>query len=202
MGIVELAGSARTVRRFQGGRPVPQRVLTSLLETARLAPCGANLQELRYSVVTNAPLRAGVFDTLKWAAYLRDWPGPAEDERPSAYVIVFSPQDEKPFTRIDAGIASGYMTLAAREAGLGSCMLLSFDREALLRIIQPPPGMHALLVIALGYPAEMVEIEDLAPGGSVEYWRDEREIHRVPKRRLPDIIHGVEGAEGREQHGT
>ena len=35
---------------------------------------------------------------------------------------------------------------------------------------------------------EEVVIEDLEPGGSVEYWRDDRGTHHVPKRGLGDII--------------
>ena len=45
-----------------------------------------------------------------------------------------------------------------------------------------------LLVIALGKPAEAVEIEMVGAGGDIRYWRDESGVHHVPKRMLEDLI--------------
>jgi len=45
-----------------------------------------------------------------------------------------------------------------------------------------------LLVIALGKHKETVVIEPLLPGKSSAYYRDARQVHHVPKRRLEDII--------------
>jgi hypothetical protein len=48
--------------------------------------------------------------------------------------------------------------------------------------------MEIMLVIALGYPAESVVIEDVTEQGKIEYWRDEKGIHYVPKRKIRDLI--------------
>ncbi|NLP05455.1 nitroreductase [Candidatus Fermentibacteria bacterium] len=186
--VCDLAREARSVRRFRENEPVPVEVLRKLVQTAGLAPCAANLQQLRFSIINDGSTCGRLFPLLKWAGYLEGWPGPAPGERPAAYIVIHAPSQEKPFTRIDAGIAAGYMTLAARAAGLSSCLLLSFDRERIPEVVESPDGMSAMLVMAVGAAAEEVTIEPLEPGGDVRYWRDGTGRHHVPKLSLDDLL--------------
>jgi nitroreductase len=186
--ILELATAARSVRRFEAARAVPREVLRGIVGTARIAPCGANLQQLRFAIMNKPAERDALFPLLRWAACLKDWRGPSEAERPAAYVVILAPVEERLFTRMDVGIAAGYMTLAAREQGLGCCMILSFDREKASEMLSPPPGLSPILVLALGYPAEEVVLEALEQGEGIEYWRDPEGRHHVPKRSLEDLL--------------
>ena len=45
-----------------------------------------------------------------------------------------------------------------------------------------------MLVIALGMPDETVVLTELKPGESFNYYRDENDVHYVPKRPLDEII--------------
>ena len=45
-------------------------------------------------------------------------------------------------------------------------------------------------MIALGRPAEAVVVESVAEGGDTRYWRDEQQVHHVPKRALDELIVG------------
>jgi hypothetical protein len=40
----------------------------------------------------------------------------------------------------------------------------------------------------VGKPKETVVIEDLAPGEATKYWRDDDQVHHVPKRTLEELI--------------
>ncbi|MBN1433641.1 nitroreductase family protein [Candidatus Fermentibacterales bacterium] len=183
-----LAEKTRSYRRFEEERRVDPGTLRELVNLARLAPCAANLQVLRFSMVTAKEACAGIFRTLRWAGYLEDWDGPEEGERPAAYILVHSPQQEAPYTGIDVGIAAAYMVLGAMERELGACMLLSFDREALAGAAGPPSGYATRLVIALGSPGERILLETVGKDGNIRYWRDDDGVHHVPKRPLDDLI--------------
>lgn len=47
-----------------------------------------------------------------------------------------------------------------------------------------------LLVVALGKPVEQVVLEDVGNDGEIRYWRDNEDVHHVPKRRIDDITIG------------
>jgi hypothetical protein len=76
------------------------------------------------------------------------------------------------------------------EKGYGGCMLAAIDRDDLRKHLDIPAKFDILLVIALGKPKEKVVIDTLEPGGNTIYWRDDKDVHHVPKRRLIDIIVG------------
>ena len=60
--------------------------------------------------------------------------------------------------------------------------------ERLRQELHIPEHLTIRLVVALGKPAERVVLEDLAPGGDIRYWRDEKGNHHVPKRMLEELV--------------
>ena len=50
-----------------------------------------------------------------------------------------------------------------------------------------PAHLKILLVIALGKPLETVELVD-TDSDDIKYWRDEQQVHFVPKRPLANIL--------------
>ena len=51
---------------------------------------------------------------------MKDWPGPVEGERPSAYIIILGDKNLSGSFGVDHGIAAQSMMLGATERGLGS----------------------------------------------------------------------------------
>ena len=188
MNIRELVLKNRSYRRFFQHMAVEEKILRELVDLARLSPSGSNLQPLKYILSCEPERNALIFKHLAWAAYLKNWQGPSEGERPSAYVIVLGDRTIAKSFGCDHGIASQTILLGAREKGLGGCMIGSVRREELREALGIPRHLDILLVIALGKPKETVVIEDLGPKGDIKYWRDSQGIHHVPKRSLEEII--------------
>jgi nitroreductase len=185
--VYDLAVERRTIRRFRP-EPVPGELLTRLVEAARLAPSAANIQPLAYIVVDDPAKKAEVFPCLKWAAYIAPAGDPKAGEEPAAYIVtlVDTKLREKMF-EYDVGAAMENMILAALAEGVGSCWLLSVDRDKLRVGLGVPDRYRIDSVLALGYPAEEPAAEVMAD--SCRYWKDEEGRLHVPKRPLASVLH-------------
>ncbi len=185
----ELVTRSRSYRRFSREIAVDIEVLRELIELARFSPSGGNLQPLKYVLSSDGTTNDLIFGHITtWAGYLKDWPGPAEKERPSAYVILLHDKALGGTPGYDAGIAAQSILLGAVERGLGGCIIASVAREKLKAALDLPEGLDILLVLALGKPAEAVVIDPLGVDGKIEYWRDNQGVHHVPKRPLEELI--------------
>ena len=188
--IRDLVMKNRSYRRFYQDVSIEQETLKELVDLARCSASGANRQPLKYALSCTPDRNAQVFFTLSWAGALPDWPGPPEGERPSGYIIILGDTEISKNAGVDHGIAAQSILLGAVDKGLGGCMLASVKRDELRQSLDIPEQFEILLVLALGKPKERVVMETLEPGGDVRYWRDEDQVHHVPKRRLEDIIVG------------
>jgi nitroreductase len=186
----DLVTKNRSYRRFDEQAVIERDVLRELVELARLSASGANSQPLKYILSNTKEKNDLIFPCLAWAGYLKDWPGPSEGERPSAYIIILDDTEVKKPLGCDQGIAAQSILLGATEKGLGGCMIGSIQRDKLRELLGIDQRYEILLVIALGKPAEKVVIETVGPDGNIKYWRDSNGIHHVPKRSLDDIIIG------------
>ena len=185
MNLFELAEKTRSYRIFQEEKQVTSEQIREMISVAGMAPCASNLQRLRFSIITDETERNLLFPGIGWAGYITEWEGPAPGQRPSAYVVIHAPCEEKYFTGIDVGIVASYIVLSASAAGIGSCMLLNFDRDTVNEVAFAE-GYKPHLLIALGYPGETVLLEK--DNDKIRYWRDDKGVHHVPKLSLETII--------------
>ncbi len=178
----------RSYRRFYQDAAIEKRTLRELVDLARMSASAGNLQSLKYILSCERDKNAVIFKHLHWAAYDKDWPGPAEGERPAGYIIILGDTSISKNFYCDHGIASQSILLGAIEKGLGGCIMASIDREPLRKDLNIDSKFEILLVIALGKPKEKVVIEKIADDANIKYWRDGSAVHHVPKRELDDII--------------
>jgi nitroreductase len=190
MSFSELVKDNRSRRRFRQDSSVDVETLRGLIDLARLTPSARNLQPLKYVLSNTAEKNAKIFSCLSWALDLKGWGGPAEGERPSAYIIILGDTEIAKTFGCDHGIAAQTIMLGAVDRGLGGCIMASIKREQLRELLSIPARYEILLVLALGKPSEEVVIDAIGKSGDVKYWRDESGVHHVPKRALEDIIVG------------
>lgn len=184
-----LVSKCRTYRRFYENQSIPVEKLKELVDLTRFTASTANSQVLKFRLVYTEKENENVFKTLGWADDLPDWKGPEKGERPSAYIIILSDLSLGKYKPINDGIAAQTIMLGATEMGYGGCMLGNVKRKQLAESLGIDPSLYSIdLVLALGKPKEEVVIVPAKEDGNVTYYRDENQIHYVPKRELKDII--------------
>lgn len=201
MTVYELIRSRRSVRSFKP-QPVPEEALRRMVDAARLAPSGANLQPLRYLVVTDPAKRAEVFAHLKWAAYIQPAGDPKPGHEPMAYVIVLVDERKanQAIFRYDVGHSTENLLLAGLAEGVAGCLLKAFDPKKVVESFKLPEYLRPDLVVALGYPDETPVFVDRSD--VVKYWRDEKGVHVVPKVPLAEVMFLNEVPPEKKDEGT
>ncbi len=183
-----LVKTNRSCRRFDNSYKIDTTTLEQFVELARNCGSAANMQPLKYIISTDEKKNDEIFSCLGWAAYLKDWKGPVKEERPTGYFVIMGDQTIAKKFWCEHGIASQTMLLGARAMGLGGCMFGAINIKKLKGFLNIEDHLDVKLVLALGKPVETIQIDELGDDGNIKYWRDENQIHHVPKRKLNDII--------------
>ena len=186
----DLVRRSRSYRRFDQETSIGLNTLRELVDLARYSPSAGNLQPLKYVLSSDPEKNALIFRDLGWAVYLKDWSGPEEGERPSAYIIILGDTEISKSVVWDHGISAQTIMLGAASSGFGGCIIATINKERLRKSLAIPPRYEILLVLALGKPKETVVTEPMASNGNIKYWRDDKGVHHVPKRPLDEIIIG------------
>ncbi|MDO4672141.1 MAG: nitroreductase family protein [Porphyromonadaceae bacterium] len=178
----------RTYRRFKEDVRIPEEKLEEWVENARYTASMRNVQPLKYIIVSQPEKCNKLTEMVTWAGYMPEWEGPKKGERPTAYIVQILDTDVAASGRYDEGLQLEAITLSACEDGFGSCIMLSFSQGDMTRYFDLPENQFPLAVVALGKPAEHVVIDDMLPYADVKYYRDDNDIHHVPKRTVDELI--------------
>lgn len=187
MNIKEAIMKRRTIRKFTQEK-ISEDKLIELIDCARVAAYGANMQPLKFRIITDDNELSSIFPMTKWAGYLSDGT-PKEDERPTAYIVILGDRDIKSngAFEVEAGAAVTTMMLEAVEMGLATCWLGAIDRENIKNSLEIPKNFDVLYLLALGYPKQESKMCDMKDN-DVKYFLDENAVINVPKRSLEDVI--------------
>ena len=156
MSFFELINTRQSCRAYDAGREVEAEKLQKVLEAAQLAPSACNGQPYHFTVCRGEKAKA--------VAKATQGMGMNKFASQAPVLIVVSEEDyvksaavgaklkSNDYRSMDIGIAVAYLTAAATELGLSTCILgwLDDDKLRSLCSLKHP----ARLVITLGYAAD------------------------------------------------
>ncbi len=188
--VKDLLKKSRSYRGYDESYLVTREQLLELVDCARYAPSSVNLQPLKYRLVYGDEVKT-LQPLTKWARALPQLTLPHPGHCPTAFIVICQDleiSDSIPRFQKDVGIVAQSMLLAAVEMGLGGCMIGNFNAGEVKKALSLPEKAAPVLVVAIGKPDEKIVLTQIDPGQSTDYYRDENDVHYVPKRKLEDIV--------------
>jgi nitroreductase len=149
MQVAEAIAKRSSIRDYKE-TAVPEDKLSRVLEAARLAPTGANSQNIKFVVVRNKEARRRLMRASGNQRHVGQAPVIIAAVATAPEVIM---ECGVPAYPVDAAIAVDHMTLAAVEEGLGTCWIGFFDQETARDILRVPDRYMIAALITLGYTA-------------------------------------------------
>ena len=180
----------RSYRAFDESRPITETDMRELIDLARKTPSAINKQPLRYRIVSDPAELEKMYANTRYAAAL-SIKLPPEGQKPTGFIALFLDEEAGSPQSValkDVGIAAQTILLAATERGFGGCMVGSFNAERLNADLGVPARYTPLLVLALGTPAEDCRLVEAEGPAKLTYYRDENNVHYVPKLKLEDVL--------------
>lgn len=189
--IIDLVKKSRSYRGYNAKRTITKEELMELADCARLCPSSVNVQPLKYYLSWEKEEVSRIQALTKWAKALPQMTIPHPGMEPTAYIVICQDTQIAPnlsqFQK-DVGITAQTILLAATEKGLGGCMIGNFKPKEIKECLQLPSFLEPQLLVALGEPAERVVLTEIENGESTQYYRDDQDVHYVPKRKLNDVV--------------
>ena len=191
MDFYELVKKNRSYRGYDESRKLTREELEYFVSCARLAPSSVNRQPFRYVLAYEQADLDRIQPLTGWARALPEKRLPYPGHRPTAVIVVCQDTDwEADLARFqkDVGIVAQTMLLAAVSRDLGGIMIGNFSPQKVAEALSLPARLVPMLIVAFGKPDETVVLTDAEEGQSLNYYRDENDVHYVPKRKLEDIL--------------
>lgn len=169
MNVIDAIKTRKSVRSYLD-KPIEEDKLNAVLEAGRHAPSATNRQEWRFVIVRDPEIREKIAEAAGGQTFVGEAP----------VIIVACAETDSYVMRcgqlcypIDVAIALDHITLAAAEAGLGTCWIGLFDEKKVKEILGIPEKIRVVALMPLGYSTDPSSKEKsrLSLGKIVKYDR-------------------------------
>jgi len=153
MDVFEAINKRRSVRSYKAD-PIPEPVLSKVLDVMRQAPSAANRQPWKFLILKDQAIRESLVTQCGGQKFLKQAP---------VIVVACGLKDqawkgvgghpEASAIDIDLSIAIDHLTLAAVAEGLGTCWICAFKETCLKNLLKIPDTVKIVALTPLGYPA-------------------------------------------------
>ena len=163
MGVMPEIMSRYSCRDFID-KAIDNDAVTSILESARLAPSAKNRQAWRFVAITRKDMR----DRIMEACYGQEHVGkaPCIVACCTTNIDYKMPNGQLSYP-VDLGLAAGFIMLQAQHLGLGSCAITTFNEEQVKSVLTMPYLMKIVILVAIGHPAEIAPDRQRLPPARV-----------------------------------
>lgn len=152
--VFECMKNSHSIRHFKPD-PIPEKVMTRILEAASWAPSAGNLQPWYFYVVSNPDIKQQIFDVSFEQEQIR--------QAPVIIVVLADPSRSNErynergaqlYCLQDTAAAAQNILLAAEALDIGACWIGAFDEVKVQTILEAAPRLRAVAILALGYSNE------------------------------------------------
>jgi len=147
--VFETIRKRKSVRSYEP-TPIPEEVLTQVLDAARLAPSAGNAQPWHFIIVKDEDKRARIAKGCRYGRFLA--------ESPVAIVACGDKKASPHWYAIDTAIALEHLVLAATALGLGTCWIGAFNQEDIRGMLKLPEKFDIVALMALGYRRKKLDL--------------------------------------------
>jgi nitroreductase len=163
MEVLDALKTRRSVRNFKK-KPVEEKKIEEIVDAARLAPSGNNLQPVEYIVVTDRNRREEIADIATYGNFIADAP-----------VCIAVCSKDVGHDIEDGSAATENILLAAHGLGLASCWVAGYQKDYCTQIeelLNIPEKYRLISLLPIGY--------------------SDKETTPPKKRTLKDVLHQEE----------
>jgi nitroreductase len=173
----EVIQTRRSIRNFKPD-PVSDKAISDILEAARLAPSGGNIQPWRFVVIRSQEIKEKLKATTRWRFALKapviiaccfdlstadgrqdrlvelSQAGAFDNvEMEGEYTVPVRTHEQLlAYLSMNVGIAITHMMLKAVDLGLGTCWIGGFDPLKTRKVLALADNLHIVALLPIGYP--------------------------------------------------
>jgi len=180
MELSEVIAARRSIRKFKPGE-ISEETVKELIEAARLAPSGSNLQPARFIVAKSPQAKESIGKCTPYKFVVKAavifvccadvttittretrvgelfregaFDGVEMDmSDPSAVAPIMDDNMIKAYLSMNTAIAIEHIVLKAVDLGLGSCWIGRFDREKVKDFLKLDDNVYPVMLLPVGWP--------------------------------------------------
>jgi nitroreductase len=144
--VAEVIKTRRSVRKFEP-KPVPEDVVTDILDCARLAPTANNIQPWVFGAVLDGDLKREISELTDHGKFIKSC---------AVCFAVFVDSTTKYFLE-DGSAATENILLACTAHGIGSCWVAGHKKayaESVRKLLNVPEPYTLISLVAAGYSTQ------------------------------------------------
>lgn len=152
--IIEAIEERRSVRQFKQ-EPVPESVVSRIIDCGLKAPSAGNIQPWQFWVIRRPNLKSALAEAAFGQEFVAQAPVVvAVLAEPARSATRFGYRGSELYCVQDTAAAVQNMMLAGLAYGVGSCWVGAFDERKVSKALDIPERFRPVALVAMGYPAE------------------------------------------------